>query len=556
MKKFLFLAMSILVMLKAEAFNNPPPCPSFTMCGPTSVTQGQTATYTYIDDFSTSTFTFTVVGGTLQSKSVSNFTYTAVVKWTVAGAGSITFDLESATLAVTVTAPCTLPPIPTATFSYVNNIGSTVITETGTPPAGVTWYWQVSATGTDMSNSTATYTALANGTYYLRPYSSCGWGTAQATSPVTVTPCTTPPTPNATFTYVNNIGNTVITETGTPPPGFTWYWQVSPTYTDMRYSTATYTAIANGTYYLRAYSASCGWGAAQATNAVTITQPTGNLWTLAGSDIFNSNSGKVGIGTNDPANTTPLYEKLTVQGNVHLPLSNSIGYKPTVWSFQHNGNTVGDYALGWAWDSWQTGAPTGYLASSGGLKFFTGENLRMSIDAFGVIRWGNNGSMINTDQGGSIELRGAAATPYIDFSNNATQDYSVRMILSGNNMLNIDGGSVGIGTPVPDEKLTVKGRVHAQEIKIDLLGPCAPDYVFEKDYDLLSLDEVNTYIEKNKHLPEVPSAKEMEENGLKLGDMSLLLLKKVEELTLHLIQTNKRLEMLEKENAELKKKIN
>ncbi len=175
MKKFLVLAMSILVMMKAEAFKSPPPCPIFTMCGPTSVTQGQTATYTFTDDGAYPDYTFTVVGGTLMSKSLTNFTYTAVVKWTVAGAGSITFDPESETLAVTVTATCTLPPTPTATFSYVNNIGNTVITETGTPPAGVTWYWQVSATGTSTSNSTATYTATANGTYYLRPYSSCGW---------------------------------------------------------------------------------------------------------------------------------------------------------------------------------------------------------------------------------------------------------------------------------------------------------------------------------------------------------------------------------------------
>jgi hypothetical protein len=86
-------------------------------------------------------------------------------------------------------------------------------------------------------------------------------------------------------------------------------------------------------------------------------------------------------------------------------------------------------------------------------------------------------------------------------------------------------------------------------------GPLAgPDYVFEKDYNLLPLSELETYINQNKHLPEVPSAKEMDANGLNLKEMNLILLKKVEELTLHLIEQNKviagqneRIKVLEKE---------
>ena len=66
-----------------------------------------------------------------------------------------------------------------------------------------------------------------------------------------------------------------------------------------------------------------------------------------------------------------------------------------------------------------------------------------------------------------------------------------------------------------------------------------PDYVFEEGYDLSTLEEVEAYIKDNKHLPEVPSAKEMEENGIELAQMNMLLLKKIEELTLHLIEQNK-----------------
>lgn len=112
-------------------------------------------------------------------------------------------------------------------------------------------------------------------------------------------------------------------------------------------------------------------------------------------------------------------------------------------------------------------------------------------------------------------------------------------------------GYVGIGTTNPDKALTVKGTVHAEEVLVDLNVP-GPDYVFEKNYDLLSLEEVEAYINQNKHLPEVPSAKEMEANGIKLMEMNLLLLKKVEELTLHMIELKKENEQQSREIQKLK----
>jgi hypothetical protein len=93
--------------------------------------------------------------------------------------------------------------------------------------------------------------------------------------------------------------------------------------------------------------------------------------------------------------------------------------------------------------------------------------------------------------------------------------------------------------------------MHAKEVRVDLNVP-APDYVFENDYKLSSLDEIKSYIDQNKHLPEVPSAKEIEKNGVQLGEMNMILLKKIEELTLHLVNQNKRLEKVENENKELK----
>ena len=133
--------------------------------------------------------------------------------------------------------------------------------------------------------------------------------------------------------------------------------------------------------------------------------------------------------------------------------------------------------------------------------------------------------------------------------NNSTQ--SVRLSANGDSY--ITGGDFGIGTNQPDEKLTVKGTVHAQEVRVDLSGAVAPpDYVFEESYPLASLDEIKAYITKNKHLPEVPSAKEMEANGIELGEMNMLLLKKIEELTLHQIEL---MELLKKEREITDQKI-
>ena len=93
----------------------------------------------------------------------------------------------------------------------------------------------------------------------------------------------------------------------------------------------------------------------------------------------------------------------------------------------------------------------------------------------------------------------------------------------------------GIGTETPQAKLSVNGNILAKEIKIKT-DISVPDYVFEPDYELNGLDYITQYIKSNKHLPEVPSAKEIEKDGLDVASMNLLLLKKIEELTLYAIK--------------------
>ncbi|WP_158800258.1 hypothetical protein [Pedobacter sp. L105] len=114
--------------------------------------------------------------------------------------------------------------------------------------------------------------------------------------------------------------------------------------------------------------------------------------------------------------------------------------------------------------------------------------------------------------------------------------YNVRMTVLSN-------GNVGIGTRVPNDKLSVYGNIRAMEVKVETAN--WPDYVFYQSYKLSTVSELETFIKKYKHLPEIPTAEEIETDGIKLGEMNTKLLKKIEELTLIVIEQNKRLEKLE-----------
>lgn len=123
-------------------------------------------------------------------------------------------------------------------------------------------------------------------------------------------------------------------------------------------------------------------------------------------------------------------------------------------------------------------------------------------------------------------------------------------------MLITRGGNVGIGTNTfgNQYKFYVAGKIAAyDEIKVFTNGASFPDYVFAPDYKLRTLEETETYVKENHHLPEVPSAAEITKEGMSLNGMNEILLKKVEELTLYMIEMKKendqmksRLEVLEK----------
>ncbi len=123
-------------------------------------------------------------------------------------------------------------------------------------------------------------------------------------------------------------------------------------------------------------------------------------------------------------------------------------------------------------------------------------------------------------------------------------DWSRQIILKNDGSLLMSAGNLGVGTTDPQYKLDVNGTVRAREVLIDLDG--GADFVFEESYALRPLDEVSRFIQTNKHLPEIPSAADMVENGVDMGEFQIKLLQKIEELTLYIIEQEKRIKELEK----------
>ena len=121
-----------------------------------------------------------------------------------------------------------------------------------------------------------------------------------------------------------------------------------------------------------------------------------------------------------------------------------------------------------------------------------------------------------------------------------------------------DGSNKSLGintTSTGSHKLAVEGSIGAREIKVEASGSGWSDFVFDDDYDLRPLEEVEQYIAENHHLPEIPSEAEVTENGINLGEMNAKLLQKIEELTLYLIEEHKSNVELRKEVEELKKQV-
>lgn len=138
-----------------------------------------------------------------------------------------------------------------------------------------------------------------------------------------------------------------------------------------------------------------------------------------------------------------------------------------------------------------------------------------------------------------LQLHGKHGT-YFTYGNYQNQVEKVAITIKNN-------GYVGIGTKNPNARLAVNGKIEAEEIEVKNVGA---DYVFEDSYKLLSLKEVEAFIEKNNHLPGIEPAS-VTEQGVELGEFSELLLQKIEELTLYVIELEKKNQSLEKRIEEI-----
>ncbi|RXG11379.1 hypothetical protein DSM03_11716 [Leeuwenhoekiella aestuarii] len=174
----------------------------------------------------------------------------------------------------------------------------------------------------------------------------------------------------------------------------------------------------------------------------------------------------------------------------------------------------------------------------------TGGTFEGAITVNGNLRAG-------TGDWGALILNGKDDNDWLFNAHNSNNSFHLRTMDAqggwSNYILSISrsSGNVGIGTQNPGSwKLAINGKIRAKEIKVETNWA---DFVFEDHYRLPTLKEVEQYIEHNGHLKDIPSAVDVKENGIFLGEMDAKLLQKIEELTLYIIEQNKRIDKLQKQ---------
>jgi hypothetical protein len=313
---------------------------------------------------------------------------------------------------------------------------------------------------------------------------------------------------------------------------------------------------------------------------------TGLGWAENGTEIYNTNTGNVGIGINNASRA-----KFEVNGTSGTGLTSAIlGGDGTGLSFQRNWPTIGfnqyrDNPLGWG-----KAIASGYGAhmfldpnigafamvmqdsAATDASFIATPKRAFTIFKNGYMTIGNNNindqatltisgddnypSHFNYGPLGHTYIRGGDRehrtigvvqfrpskvyindVPGINYLTNTQYP-------GGDVILALGGGAVGIGTEnTTGYKLAVNGFIRAKEIRVNTGWA---DYVFDDTYKLRSLTDVEEFIQKNKHLPDIPPAAELQKNGVDISAIQTKMMAKIEELTLYLIEANKKIEALEK----------
>jgi hypothetical protein len=262
-------------------------------------------------------------------------------------------------------------------------------------------------------------------------------------------------------------------------------------------------------------------------------------WTTYGSDIANSNTGNVGIGITSPSTRLHVNGDITADAGLLKFANNWTGGSAisagTIGTTANYGFQIRaksgiyyDFAI------WSPGGSTYLLAypNSNNLSF---------------------GGELIVQPSNRIFLDGGSDTYFSQISSDV-----IGFTTAGYERLRInDAGQVGIGVAnIPSGyKLAVASGIIAEKMRVKLQSAGWPDYVFEKNYQLLTLKEVEEFITQNKHLPGVPSAVEIGKDGLDVGETQATLLKKIEELTLYMIEMNKEIKELKNENNSIKNKL-
>lgn len=293
-------------------------------------------------------------------------------------------------------------------------------------------------------------------------------------------------------------------------------------------------------------------------------------WPTSGNDIKNPNSGNVGIGS-----FPSLGFKFDVSGNGRFSGSNISG-------IQENGclstNTLTGIVLRTMVLDGQRIQSSGglgnvfpynptpkdiYLNPLGGSVSIGIEDVQSKLSIYQPTIESNGNSHL-------LHLRGQNPVQFFSDQFNTTRGYIKGVTNLGNSnvfgnfgievgaaggdiyftsagyqcamMINGTTNNIGIGTIYPSHKLSVNGTIRTKEVIVEAAN--WPDYVFEKEYALPSLHSIEKFINEHGHLPSIPSAKHIEENGQPLGDTQKKMMEKIEELTLYIIQLNKEVELL------------